>query len=228
MRRHRVPHPVARRVVHITDVHVGWTTSSAVLGEAAQLATDLRPDVVVLTGDYVNHSLRHLDALAAFVAGLPEPVVAVLGNHDHWSGAGDVTRCLRRGGAAVLRNAWTNVDGLEVVGIDDARTEHHDVERAFRGARAREALVLQHAPRIAPEIAAHGGRLILSGHTHAGHVYAKSVTPRVAKRLGHDYLAGWYPVGGARLYVNAGIGHAPLRFGERAAPEVAVFDLEPA
>ena len=77
---HRVHWPLGRalRVAHLTDIHVGLSTPSRTLAEAAALTWAARPDLVVLTGDYVNHSLDHLDGLGHFVRSLPGPVVARL------------------------------------------------------------------------------------------------------------------------------------------------------
>jgi hypothetical protein len=222
------------RVVHLTDVHVGWTTPFSVLVEAQRVAAALKPDLVVLTGDYVNGSLHHAASLALFVRGLPRPCVATLGNHDHWSGADGVAATLAAEGARVLANGSVEVAGagwrLPVVGVDDGVTRRDDVERAFHRVQApRDALVLSHSPATVVPIAAHGGRLVLSGHTHGGQVRVPILTPAVSALVGQPWLAGQYEVAGATLYVNAGIGHSRpgLRIGDAAAAEVVVVDLVP-
>jgi predicted MPP superfamily phosphohydrolase len=233
--RHRVPwrglaQPV--RIVHFTDVHVGWTTPTEILEAAAEVAHRVSPTLVVLTGDYVNHSLKHVRRLSAFVAALPGPVIATLGNHDHWSGASGVQRALEAGGATVLRNeALYFVRGdlrLPIVGVDDGRTGNDDVPRAFSKLSAKDrALVLTHYPSTADEITEHGAELVLAGHTHGGQVFVPGVTPFVAKMAGQRYLAGWYPVGDSALYVSAGVGASldGLRGGRAAIPEIAIYDL---
>src|SRR5688572_13151991 len=87
--RHRVPWlgPKKLRVLHITDVHTGATTPQKFLRRTIEIAHALEPDVVALTGDYVNHNTKHVDRLKRYVEALPRPVFATLGNHDHWSGA---------------------------------------------------------------------------------------------------------------------------------------------
>jgi len=80
------------RLMHLTDPHVGWATPTELLQQAALLASRTNPDLVVLTGDYVNRSLRYLGELRRFLRALARPRVATLGNHDHWCGAPAVTR----------------------------------------------------------------------------------------------------------------------------------------
>jgi predicted MPP superfamily phosphohydrolase len=227
--RHHVPFRSSARVVHLTDVHVGPTTPRRFLGEVARRVRELEPDLVVMTGDYVNASTFYADRITELVLQLPQPCVAVLGNHDHWTDAERVTRALERGGARVLRNESMHVAGMTVVGVDDGRSGHADVERAFFRVREPEgAIVLSHFPNTADEIAKKHPRLVLSGHTHAGHFAIPRVTKALARLAGNPYLHGFHRVGPRTdLYVNAGLGHSlpGLRLG--AKPEIAVFDSVP-
>lgn len=226
----RGPRPL--RIAHVTDIHVGWTTPERMLSAAVAAVRDAKPDAVVLTGDYVNHSVRFLPKLDRFVSRLPGPVIATLGNHDHWTDAKEITTVLERAGAQVLANGHAAIDGLTIVGIDDSVTKHHDIDKAFAGApTGDDILVLTHSPAIADRIAAvDDARLVLSGHTHAGQVRVPVITRAIARRRGMPYLSGAADLPNeAMVYVNAGLGHTRrgLRYGRAAAPEVAIFDLEP-
>lgn len=236
--RYRVPWPgleERRVVVHVTDVHVGLSTPPALLEEVAEASHRAQPDLVALTGDYVNASRVFFPRMQAFVRALPQPVVAVLGNHDHLVGGRAIRRGLEAAGAVVLQNEKVEMAGLTVVGVDDGFTRHDRVDLAFEGVvGAPSALVLTHFPPTANAIAERtGGRLILAGHTHAGQFDLPGRwTERLARatRLG-GYLRGFYPLAnGVELYVNAGLGHAwrGMRSGELCRPEMAVFELEPA
>jgi predicted MPP superfamily phosphohydrolase len=220
------------RVVQLTDLHLGRATPAALLRQALGAAHRARPDLVVMTGDYLNRTLRYLPDLDRLAARLPRPCVATLGNHDHWSGAEAIARVLGRRGITVLRNshAVLRLRGREltVVGVDDGTTGHADVARALAGvARPETALVLTHNPRTAEEIVLRGARLVLAGHTHGGQIAIPRLTRALARAGGMRYLSGWYPVGPGRLYVSPGVGSAVfrLRLGRRAAPEAAVFEL---
>lgn len=234
--RHTIPWPGTKklRVVQYTDIHVGWSTPQAVLKRCAQVAHRLEPDLVVLTGDYINRSTKVLPRLTEFVSLLPDPIIATLGNHDHWGGAHEVALALLRGGAEVLSNRNSGIDGigwsLPVVGVDDGFTNHADVTKAFDGGEDPErTLVLNHFPTTANEIAGHGARLILSGHTHGGQLVIPGLTRALSRLAGSDYFHGFYELDASHLYVSAGIGHSleGLRGGESAMPEIAVFELDP-
>jgi predicted MPP superfamily phosphohydrolase len=162
----------------------------------------------------------------------------VLGNHDHWSGATEVRRTLERAGAQILDNAHTTLthpqEQLQVVGLDDAYTGHADWQTAVRGLRDDlPTLGLSHIAEEADRLWTAGVPLVLSGHTHAGQVTLARLNELALGRvIGHRYIHGIYgtraapPPRGA-VYVGAGIGAAviPLRIGERARREVAIFEL---
>lgn len=226
------------RVAHVTDIHVGRITPMKVQRAAVELVNAAAPDLVCITGDFVCHSQAFLDQLSELIGSYHAPVVAVLGNHDHWSGGPEVRAALRRAGAEVLDNVNTTItlrnQALQLVGIDDAYTGHADVEKATRGLRPGvPTLGLSHIAEEADHLWAAGVKLVLAGHTHAGQVTLARLNELALGRLiGHKYVHGLY---GSRkadhprgaVYVGAGIGAAviPLRVGERARREVTLFEL---
>lgn len=225
------------RLVHLTDQHVGRVTPMRVQRQAVRLANAQNPDLVALTGDFVCHSQSYLDALTEIVASFEAPVLCVLGNHDHWSGADEVRWALRRAGAEVLDNAHTVVtvrgQPLQVVGLDDAYTGHADVALALRGLRRDlPTLGLSHIAEQADALWHGGVPLVLSGHTHAGQVtLARIHELAIGKLVGHRYVHGLYgsrqAQGKGAVYVGAGVGSAvlPIRLGARARREVTIFEL---
>lgn len=222
-------------VAHLTDQHVGRVTPMEAQMEAVALANAQEPDLVAITGDFVAHSQAYLEDLGEVIRAIDAPVVAVLGNHDHWCGAQDVQKTLEKAGAAVLRNAHTVLEvrhqRLQVVGLDDAYTGHADVLRATRGLNpALPALGLSHIAEEADHLWALGVPLVLSGHTHAGQITVARLHELALGRIsGHRYVHGLYGRrrGEGAVYVSAGIGAAvmPFRLGERGQREVALFEL---
>ena len=237
-RRHAELMTTPLRVAHVTDIHVGRITPMAVQHAAVDLVNAQQPDLVAITGDFVCHSQLYLDALAELIARYHAPVLCVLGNHDHWSGAAEVRRTLTRAGAQLLDNQHTTLtlhnQQLQVVGLDDAYTGHADWQTATRGLRDDlPTLGLSHIAEEADHLWTAGVSLVLSGHTHAGQVTLARLNELALGRvIGHRYIHGIYgtrtaaPPRGA-VYVGAGIGAAviPLRIGERARREVAIFEL---
>jgi hypothetical protein len=229
------------RVAHLTDLHFGRVTPLTVQQHAVELTNAAQPDLVVITGDFVCHSQLYLDPLMETLARLRAPTLAVLGNHDYWSGADEVVWALRKAGIEVLRNQHTVLEvrhqRIQVVGLDDAYTGHADRERAVRGLRKDlPSLGLSHIGEEADGLWARGVSLVLAGHTHAGQVtFARLHEFAVGRLVGHRYVHGLYGRRRPRrhgdalgaVYVGAGIGAAvmPLRLGERGKRELAIFEL---
>lgn len=231
----RLARPI--RVAHLTDLHVGRVTPMWVQEEMVRRVNRAAPDLIAITGDFVAHSLAFLDGLEAIVGAFEAPVVAVLGNHDHWCGPDEVRRALRRAGAEVLDNAHTVVtvggERLQIVGLDDAYTGHADLDRAVRGLDGRLAtLGLSHIAEEADALWARRVPLVLSGHTHGGQItVARLHEVALGRLVGHRYVHGIYGDregdGPGAVYVGAGIGAAvmPLRVGDRGQREIAIFEL---
>lgn len=226
------------RIAHLTDLHVGRVTPMFVQQSAVRLTNEQHPDLVVITGDFVCHSQRYLDELESVMKAFEAPVIGVLGNHDHWSGADEVRRALARGGVEVLDNANTVVtlrgQALQLVGLDDAYTGHADRARALKGLRTDlPTLGLSHIAEEADRLWPAGVPFVLSGHTHAGQVtLAKLHELSIGRLAGHKYVHGLYgdrraPCPKGTVYVGAGIGAAviPLRLGDRGKRELTVFEL---
>lgn len=223
------------RIAHLTDLHVGRVTPRSVHDEAVRKTNAARPDLIVLTGDFVCHSQVYLADLEEIIRGFSAPVVCVLGNHDHWAGGPEVRHALLRAGAICLDNAWTSLtlrgQKLQVVGVDDAYTGHANVSRATRGLDPKiPAIGLSHIGEEADAFWRHHVPLVLSGHTHAGQItLARLHETMLGKLFGHKYIHGLY--GDRRthgaLYVGAGIGASvmPVRLGDRGQREIALFEL---
>ncbi len=227
-------HPL--RIVQLTDLHVGRITPEEVQWTAVDLANAAEPDLVCLTGDYVAHSQAYLGLLEELVRALEAPVVAVMGNHDHWAGVTEVREALQRAGAQVLSNACAlftlRGQTLQVLGLDDAYTAHAHPDQALRELQPGLAtLGLSHVPEAAESLWRGGVPLVLSGHTHAGQITVARLHELALGRLaGHRYVHGLYGHRSGEegaVYVSAGIGASvmPLRLGRAGQREITLFDL---
>lgn len=216
----------------LTDLHIGPRTPDERVLSAVDALNDARPDLVILTGDYVTRKGDPLERVPELLGRLQIPAVAVLGNHDHWTDAVTITRDLERIGIAVLRNRHTlmQVRGapLTLIGIDDAVSGHDDVVSALHGVDHRlSRIVLAHSPPTLDALPLGAGLACFSGHTHGGQIYVEGVTTAIFSRVGQPYVRGHFQKNGNQLYVSRGLGfgrgsNLPRRNSE---PEVALVTL---
>lgn len=211
------------RVALLSDIHIGnLATGPDRLRRIVGQVNALRPDLVVLAGDFIAGHERRDARAAPGLAELgrlraPLGTVAVLGNHEYWTDPRVTRRVLERAGVTVLDNAATRRGPLAVGGLDDMVTRHADLPATLRamervgGAR----LLVSHSPDIAPDLPP-GVPLLLAGHTHCGQVSLPFFGPPVdVSRYGARYRCGLVREGGRLTVVTAGTGTSalPVRFG---------------
>jgi predicted MPP superfamily phosphohydrolase len=228
------------RIVLMGDMHFGPYIGKAQVERAVRLGLSLKPDLTILTGDFVSHPLlerngpggaRHAEPCAQVLQQLKAtPVVSILGNHDHWNDPDIVAEILDNHGLQVLRNQSIPLerDGqrIWVVGVDDVYEEANDLDKALLGVPPTETkIVAVHEPDFADETARHSIDLQVSGHSHGGQVRIPGYGAPVLPRLGRKYPIGLNRVGNLQVYTNRGIGMVtpPVRL--NCSPEVTLITL---
>jgi predicted MPP superfamily phosphohydrolase len=220
------------KVVHLSDLHHSIVVGQAEIERAVEQANALRPDLVLLTGDYVTMGRHYAAPCAAALAGLQAPLgrYAVLGNHDHWTCTETVTTELQHAGITVLQNQAQPIGrrGAElwVVGVDDAYVHRDDLDAALQGVPAPAfKIALVHVPDLADKVARRPVQLQLSGHTHGGQVCLPGIGPLVLPRLGQKYPMGHRQVGRLQVYTSRGVGRVQPAIRLFCPPEVALLTL---
>jgi predicted MPP superfamily phosphohydrolase len=235
------------RIAQISDIHYFEWTESSYLRQVVDRVNNLKPDLVVLTGDFVTYgpvrwpsedahkrfALRHMPECASILSGIRCPLrYATLGNHDMMVGGRYVYGDLINQGLPVLRNRAValerNGQRLWLIGLGSACARDVDTERAFpdSAVRDREAtIVLAHEPDILPQIAKLDADLMLSGHTHGGQVCLPFLPPAFLPQYGKKYVRGWFRSGSTQLYVNRGIGTIGVPFRVNCPPEITLLTL---
>jgi predicted MPP superfamily phosphohydrolase len=212
----RWPHALdGFRIVQISDVHIGPILDRRFAAQVVARANALAPDLIAITGDLVDGSVRRVGDEVAPFADLRarHGVFFVTGNHDHYSGADAWAEHLRSLGMTVLRNQHVRI-GDEGASFDLAGVEDHhaamfggSLREDLPGALAerdpqRAVVLLAHDPATFREAANLGVDLQLSGHTHGGQIWPFAYLVR----LSTPYVAGLYREAGTQLYVSRGTG----------------------
>jgi predicted MPP superfamily phosphohydrolase len=231
------PHLEGRTLIHLSDLHVGPQVEDEYVIRTLRRAARLRPDFVVVTGDWISYrDDREIQQLDRVLRALPRGslgTLGILGNHDYgpnWSSerVGDaVCAVARHHGVTMLRDEVVSVAGLVFVGIEDFWGPRFDPAAALGVLDGRtSALCLCHNPDVADEPVWGGFRgWILSGHTHGGQCKPPFLPPPILPVRNKRYTAGVFGLDDRRtLFINRGVGHLlQARFNVR--PEVSVFRL---
>ena len=231
-----LPRPM--RLVHLSDLHLGSAISLHHLHYVADLAIAAHPDLICLTGDYVDYPDVGYDPAYQDVfrrLSQAAPSFATLGNHDGAHHCGEhldhsqVRARLSAGNIHLLHNDSTQFQGLNLVGVGDLWSLEVQPDQAFsRVAREGATVLLNHNPDAKDLLIHHPWHLMLAGHTHGNQIHFPFLN-RNPWAVVNDprFIAGHYHWEGRQLHINRGIGGlAGIRFNCR--PEVSLLELVPA
>jgi uncharacterized protein len=226
------------RIAVIADIHAGAPfIDDKKLRLIVQRTNELRPDLIVVLGDYMtgNGWVRRTMEPEVFAAVLkdfsaPLGVYSVLGNHDWWYGGKKVRGALEQNGVRVLEDevAQVNTRGtsLWLAGLADLWTRpQHIEETVSKVPEGAPVIALTHNPDIFPRLPQRVP-LLLAGHTHGGQVRFPLIGSVVhSSRVGERYETGHVFENNHHLFVTTGIGTSilPVRFG--VAPEIVLLTV---
>jgi predicted MPP superfamily phosphohydrolase len=221
------------KIIHLSDTHHSPFTGLEHIARAVKIANRLKPDLFVLTGDYVSHEREYIPPVAALLGELKAEfgVYACLGNHDHWTDADLVTHMFRGEGINVLINEGlrfeANGASFWLAGVDDYMVGKTDVPAALRGSFPDEMkLLLAHNPVIFREAARSGVDLTLSGHTHGGQIKIRDKDKRMIRR--RKLTGGLHRRLESQVYITRGIGTVVVPMRYQCPPEISLLELRTA
>lgn len=206
------------RLAFAADFHAGPTTPEPLLHQAADALRALEADVLLLGGDFVSLRPEYVRRVTDLLRDIPAPLgqFAVLGNHDHWAGAGFIAEHVAAAGVELLTNRCVRLPApfqhVSLCGLDDHTSGAPDAAAAFAGAGGIRVL-LMHAPSGLLDAGDRPFTVAVAGHTHGGQIALSNGRPLVVAhgRLSRRHNAGRYDLEqGRTLLVSRGIGCSTL------------------
>jgi len=219
-------------VLQISDIHhkkMGKQNRRIV-----KKAQQLKPDIIVITGDLVSRDEKNFDDTAIFLHHLRQiaPVYLCLGNHELDLPPGTYHKLLqiiRKSGCHLLDNASVTIRKnkmLRLVGASLCHSVYRDENHGFRNLEkytleklTKEihpkhycTILLAHNPFFLDIYAAWGADLVLSGHIHGGIVRLPFVGGLLSpeRKFFPKYSKGLYQQTQTQMYVSGGIGKLRL------------------
>ncbi len=225
------------RIAQLSDIHLGHFWGERTVEKLVRIVEKEDVDVVVITGDLFDGRVRLNEEVLTPFKRLTVPIYFVEGNHDMYSGAGDIIKILQNSGIQVLRNEIVNIKDLQIVGLNymlsdlESFNMHHppragqtikEVLPTLNIDKSRASVMLHHNPIGAKYASENGINLYLAGHTHAGQLFPATF---VAKAM-FDYNRGLHRYDDTlQVYVSQGSGTfgPPMRLGTDS--EVTIINL---
>lgn len=235
------------RILQLSDLHIGSFVGNApAIQKLVDMVNAQPPDLIVFTGDLVNHRAIELDEFLKILSEMKakDGVYSILGNHDYgpyfrWKSQQDMDNNLvelekkqKSMGWKLLNNSHDFIvqgnDSIALIGVENEGeppfSQHGDLPKAMADTNGMFKILLSHNPthwrrEVLPKSDID---LMLAGHTHAMQLQLGDYSPA---SLIYPEWGGMYLEGSRGLYVNVGIGYVGLPFRFGAWPEITVLTL---
>lgn len=235
------------RILQLSDLHIGSFVGNApAIQKLVDMVNAQHPDLIVFTGDLVNHRAIELDEFLKILTEMKakDGVYSILGNHDYgpyfrWKSQQDMDNNLielekkqKSMGWKLLNNSHDFLvhgnDSIALIGVENEGeppfSQHGDLPKAMADTDGMFKILLSHNPthwrrEVLPKSDID---LMLAGHTHAMQLQLGDYSPA---SLIYPEWGGMYLEGSRGLYVNVGIGYVGLPFRFGAWPEITVLTL---
>lgn len=214
--------PVNLRIAQISDVHIG-SVGGGFLSHVVDKVNELKPDVVLITGDLVDNdktaaakAIEHLNRLVV-------PVFFVTGNHEGFVGYDKVRTMLAATRVHWLRNEAVTLNSVRIVGVDDnIKSGAMDDVLGRVGGGAAYTILMYHRPEWFIIAARRNVDLMLTGHTHYGQIWPFNfVVGSIYK-----YIDGLHEIDKMHLCVSAGTGTWGPRMRLGSNSEIILIELK--
>lgn len=195
-------------------------------------------DLIALTGDFLDKK-RSIPKLVPYLTILNKlqpryGIYAVLGNHDYLLNEKDLQvliNTLKKYNCKVLQNEndliYVHAVKVNIIGIDDFKTKHSNLENSYKGMKPGTNLVLTHDPNIVLHMKRYHFDYLLAGHFHGGQIcYPKAYhLIKMGKLARMNIIKGSHMQDGKPFYISEGLGQTGFNIRIGSRPEITLHEL---
>ena len=218
------------RILQLSDLHLSKKVKVSYIEELVIKINQLKPDLVVFTGDILQTNAKNVKAQIKAFKALHVRAYYVSGNHDVVYGLKALELLMQEAGLTPLDNAIAtlHVEGgiLQLIGLSDRYSFIRGIKRPIKELFAKldknlPTILLTHQPKDVEYIKNNKIDIQLSGHTHGGQVYPFNILIK----LFQPYVSGLYKYNKTLLYVTNGLGYWGVNFRYKAPSEIPIFTI---
>lgn len=224
------------RIAAIADSHLGKTLSGKNFAKAMENLQQANPDLVVVVGDYVDDETPKEDMLMACEAlGDLETkygVYFVYGNHDNGYynyrdfDSAELAKAIESKGITILRDECVEFPcGITLVGrLDRTFASRKSASEIMEGVdRTSYSIMLDHQPNDYDNETLAAPGMVISGHTHGGHMFPAGILGRLMKV--NDKVYGHEKRESTDFIVTSGVSGWAVPFKTGTFSEYVIIDI---
>ncbi len=232
---------VGSKIVHFSDLHYGRTVDDEKLKLIADKINQLKPQIVVFTGDLVDKDVplteEKINVLKEFLNSIDAEVgkYTVRGNHDYKNDVYETI--LAEGGFKMLDNTSEEIyyqgnTPIILTGLTSSIKSHPDYENRYTNLELTEEelnslykITIVHEPDQLLKIKDDEINLMLAGHSHNGQVRLPFLGAVKKTEGSITYYESYYKVDETDLYISGGIGCSWLNLRLLNKPSISLYRL---
>lgn len=209
------------KIVHFSDLHYGTTMIEDNLLDIKRKINNLKPDIIVFTGDLINHDYKMktkdteilTQKLKELNASLGK--YAILGDEDN----DEIVSIYNQADFIVLRNESDLIyksdnNPIILIGLSSLINNEQDIEKGYSYFNEEThnsdiyTITLVHEPDSTDDIInSYKTDLLLSGHSHNGNIRIPFIKYTPIRKNGYKkYYQDYYKINDTKLYITSGLG----------------------
>ncbi len=219
------------RIVQLSDLLISKKTDPAYLHQLVIKINELKPDLVLFTGDIIKSFAYKLRVQISTFKELDAPAYYVSGNHDFFYGLNSLKRELSLCNISCIDNSCAhliiNNTPLQIFGLADRfskiKAHKRPIKELFSSLNEEvSTILLAHQPKDIEFVQGYRVDIMLSGHTHNADAYPFHA---LLKKY-QPYYKGLYIRGKTLLYVTSGLHSSAFQLKRKSLAEIPVFTLK--
>lgn len=210
------------KIVFVSDIHCSWYFGEKRVRKIADKINELKPDIILLGGDYIYGSEKYIQECFSGVSNLKSKygIYAVLGNHEQHGTKIKIVKKIKENGFFLLDNDFKWIkrgnDKIKICGVADYIWDTPKIEKSISDTKKEDFVIMvSHNPDYVEKINSDKVDIILAGHTHGGQfTFFRQVFPFKNSENGTKYLGGVVKNKNNIVLVSNGVGTIvlPMRF----------------
>lgn len=237
------------KIIHVSDLHYKTTYYKKEVEKMITMINELKPDLVVLTGDlfdkdtkYDNKDFEELTILLSKI----EPTIgkyAISGNHDEQVPEWETV--IKNSGFINLNDTYDTVymnslNPLLIVGVSSSLNNMKEINdrlkpatdyiKSIQGQEKKNnipnyKILLLHEPDYIDDIDYSNYDLVLAGHSHNGQIRIPGIGAITLPEGAKKYYDEHYTLNQTELYISSGLGTSTIPYRLFNKPSINLYRL---